>query len=78
MNKFSWSERLRYAFDNTMSKGPTALIGWLALLSALVLCSWLLAAYNHALVADARLTQMRQRDYSGRRNSRLSGVMLLR
>ena len=37
MNKISWSERLRYAFDNTMSKGPTALIGWLALLSGAVI-----------------------------------------
>jgi len=37
MNKISWSERLRYAFDNTMSKGPIALIGWLALLSGAVI-----------------------------------------
>lgn len=28
--------RLRYAFDNTMSRGPLALIGWLALVSTLV------------------------------------------
>jgi len=33
MNKVSWTDRLRYAFDNTLSKGPIALIGWLALVS---------------------------------------------
>ena len=37
MNHVSWSERLRYAFDNTMSKGPIALIGWLAVLSLVVI-----------------------------------------
>lgn len=40
MNKVSWRDRLRYAFDNTLSRGPIALIGWLALASiALVLLS---------------------------------------
>jgi voltage-gated potassium channel Kch len=29
-----WRERARYAFDNTMSKGTPALIGWLGLASA--------------------------------------------
>jgi voltage-gated potassium channel Kch len=29
--------RLRYAFDNSLSRGPIALIGWLALLSAVVI-----------------------------------------
>jgi len=33
MNKASFRDRLRYAFDTTMSRGPVALIGWLALLS---------------------------------------------
>ncbi len=37
MYKVSLSDRLRYAFDNTMSRGPIALIGWLAALSALVI-----------------------------------------
>jgi len=36
MRKPSLAERLRYAFDITMSKGPVALIGWLALLSLTV------------------------------------------
>lgn len=33
MNRASWGDRIRYAFDNTMSKGTAALIGWLAVLS---------------------------------------------
>jgi voltage-gated potassium channel Kch len=37
MDKPSLADRVRYAFDNTMSRGPIALIGWLALLSALVI-----------------------------------------
>jgi len=36
MNKPSLRERLRYMFDNSMSRGPIALIGWLALASALL------------------------------------------
>ena len=36
MSKVSFTDRLRYAFDNTMSKGPIALIGWLAVLSLVV------------------------------------------
>lgn len=39
MKQPSLSARLRYAFDNTMSRGPIALIGWLALASALVIIS---------------------------------------
>jgi voltage-gated potassium channel Kch len=34
MNRASLRERLRYAFDNSMSKGTIALIGWLTLISA--------------------------------------------
>ena len=30
----TWRDRLRYAFENTLSRGPIALIGWLALVSA--------------------------------------------
>ena len=33
MKQPTFSDRLRYAFDNTMSKGPIALIAWLALIS---------------------------------------------
>lgn len=33
MQRVSWKDRLRYAFDNTFSRGPSALIAWLGLLS---------------------------------------------
>lgn len=33
MNRATWFDRLHYAFDNTLSKGPAALIGWLGLAS---------------------------------------------
>lgn len=33
MREITLSDRLRYRFDNTMSKGPIALIGWLTVLS---------------------------------------------
>jgi ion channel POLLUX/CASTOR len=36
MKKAPWLDRLRYAFDNTLSNGPIALIGWLGLASALL------------------------------------------
>ena len=42
MQEITFMSRLKYAFDNTMSKGAIALIGWLAALSALVI---LLAAF---------------------------------
>ncbi len=37
MKKARWIDRLRYAFDNTLSAGPLALIGWLALASTLLI-----------------------------------------
>jgi voltage-gated potassium channel Kch len=37
--KITLGDRLRYRFDNTMSRGPIALIGWLALLSVLLVLS---------------------------------------
>lgn len=40
MNKPSFLDRARYFFDNTMSRGSIALIGWLALLSAVVILGW--------------------------------------
>ena len=33
MRRASWKERFRYAFDNTFSRGPAALIAWLGLVS---------------------------------------------
>ncbi|HLF28745.1 MAG TPA: potassium transporter TrkA [Anaerolineae bacterium] len=35
MRQITLADRLRYRFDNTMSKGPIALIGWLFLASAI-------------------------------------------
>jgi len=42
----TWRDRLRYRFENTLSKGTIAIIGWLALLSLVivVLASLILAA----------------------------------
>jgi voltage-gated potassium channel Kch len=37
MQKASFSDRLRYATDNTFSKGPVVLIGWLALVTAILI-----------------------------------------
>lgn len=37
MKKASFGDRLRYTFDNIMSRGPAALIGWLGLLSGLLI-----------------------------------------
>lgn len=34
MRKVTWLDRLRYAFDNTLARGPIALIAWLAVVSA--------------------------------------------
>ncbi len=36
MNRPSFADRLRYAFDNLMSKGTIAMIGWLALVTLVV------------------------------------------
>ena len=32
----TWRQRLRYAFDNTMSRGTPALVGWLAIVTVLL------------------------------------------
>lgn len=37
MRKITFKDRLRYHFDNIMSKGPIALIGWLFLASAILI-----------------------------------------
>jgi voltage-gated potassium channel Kch len=37
MKKISFGDRIRYAFDRTISRGPVALIGWLAVLSLVVI-----------------------------------------
>jgi len=37
MRRITFRDRLRYRFDNTMSRGPIPLIGWLFLLSAILI-----------------------------------------
>src|SRR5438105_2041616 len=36
MNKPRLIDRLRYAFDNSLARGPAALVGWLALVLVVV------------------------------------------
>ena len=36
MKKVSWVDRIRYAFDNTVSRGPIGLVAWLALITAVL------------------------------------------
>jgi len=42
----TWRDRLRYRFENTLARGPVAIIGWLALVSAAIV---LLAALTLSL-----------------------------
>jgi hypothetical protein len=49
MKRVSFRDRLRYQFDNTMSKGPIALIGWLFLLTVA-----LIVVVSLAVVVAAR------------------------
>jgi voltage-gated potassium channel Kch len=37
MDKFTWRDRLRYRFDNTMARGTAAIIGWLFVITLIVL-----------------------------------------
>lgn len=46
-NKVTWRDNLRYRFENTLSKGPIAIIGWLALISTTIV---VLAAVTLALL----------------------------
>lgn len=45
MRKISFMDRLRYAFDNTMSKGTGALIAWLGIISLLFILGMAALAY---------------------------------
>ncbi len=55
MNKVTWWDRVKYAFDNTLAQGPIALVGWLGVASAVMvavatLIVWLFgAAYDMSL-----------------------------
>jgi voltage-gated potassium channel Kch len=48
MPSISFRDRLRYRFENTLARGPIAIIGWLALVSAVVVvvAAVLLAAFH--------------------------------
>ena len=37
MKLITWRDRLRYQFDKSMAAGPIALIGWLAVISLVVI-----------------------------------------
>lgn len=45
MRKTTFTDRLRYAFDNTMSKGTGALIAWLGIISVLFILGMAALAY---------------------------------
>ncbi|THF67611.1 potassium transporter TrkA [Deinococcus sp. Arct2-2] len=54
MRKATFAEQLRYRFDNSMSRGPAAMIGWLFLLSAvLILAVSLFVQATHQVPAGA-------------------------
>jgi len=57
MNDPSFLDRLRYAFDNLMSKGTISMVGWLALVtllmtSAVSIIVWLTRIASEATLAD--------------------------
>lgn len=54
MNKPSLTDRIRYAFDNTMSRGPIARIGWLALASAIVILAVSLVVWIAGIASDTK------------------------
>jgi len=57
MEKPSLGQKLRYAFDNTLSRGTIALIAWLALLSAGALVSLSLIVWGFGILPDEMAAQ---------------------
>ncbi|MBU1877756.1 MAG: hypothetical protein KJ734_02285, partial [Chloroflexi bacterium] len=55
MKKASLTDRLRYTFDNTMSRGPVALIAWLALISLAVIIIISLLVWSLGIAAQPSL-----------------------
>jgi hypothetical protein len=55
MSKPSLTDRLRYAFDNTMSRGPIALIGWLVLAVAIVIFAVSLLLWLTGIASEGSL-----------------------
>ncbi len=54
MSHITFQNRLRYKFDNTFSKGPRALIGWLFLLSVLLIALMSLFIFVTGIDPDNR------------------------
>lgn len=52
MSRPTLRERLHYAFDNQMARGPVALIGWLAVLSAVVIAAVSLLVWTTGLAPE--------------------------
>src|SRR5689334_6772599 len=52
MRKITTSDRLRYRFDNTMSRGTSALIGWLALISLVLVVVFALIVVLTGIAPD--------------------------
>lgn len=52
------TDRLRYAFDNTLSRGPAALIGWLAVLSAAIILVFSLVIKLAGFAPDTPLVRV--------------------
>ncbi len=54
MKQITFAERLRYQFDNTMSKGAIALIGWLFIVSVvMIICTSLVVISSGMAPAPA-------------------------
>ena len=52
MEKPSLGQKIRYAFDNTLSRGTIALIAWLALLSTLTITGLSLVVWGFGILPD--------------------------
>lgn len=58
MRKFTLGERLRYAFDNAMSRGPAVLVGWLAVFSAVIILGVAVFVWALGLAPDRSFFQI--------------------
>ena len=52
MKRIRLFDRLRYAFDNSMSRGPIAVIGWLAMVSAMLILAIAFVVYIFGVAPD--------------------------
>jgi voltage-gated potassium channel Kch len=57
MDKPRVADRLRYAFDNTMSKGTISLVGWLALILAIAILAISLLVWIAGVASEATLPE---------------------